>query len=158
MQKKASRRQALKCLIASTVAANYMFSCKTASNSTKALPTTTDTAIAPQTTSHGMRIHSLEGPQGHGISLRSGRMQSKFMNIVSTAPLTITDTAWHSFLQADHYKRWKIDDGDWQESPLINQKLSPAYQSKAVSIEVAIFSNKDYIFPVKIYQQLLFFS
>lgn len=152
-----TRREWLISALSGSVALNYIFSCKTSQAGVSLDENNTATELANSNTG-GLKIHSLEGNIGHGVTAKNGRVQGKFMQIEQVADLTITDTAWENYQMPGHYKRWKLDDIEWQSSPLVNYKFSEAYRNKPVSIEVAVFSMKDYIYPVKIFQQLIFLT
>jgi hypothetical protein len=151
-----NRRKMILSLWAGGLVSKSLQACNSAQKVSKTIPDQNeqkqvDTFTAPE----DFVVLSPEGRNGHLLYSKNGRTGELYMQIVKTNTLTITDLAWHNPLPKGYYKKWKIDETDWQQTPLQNIKLSEAYRGKPISIEVVVFSEKSYIYPVKIYQQLI---
>ncbi len=103
----------------------------------------------------GFKIMSPEGSEGLCHYSNNGKIAGKYMQIISEKENTITDLAWNNYQINNLVKRWKFDELEWKDEPLINYSFSKAYIRKDISIEVAFFSKDNSYYPVKIYQQLI---
>lgn len=147
-----NRRKSLEIISSVTLLPNLVSACK----SNQATNTVvTDTA---ESDLKGFKVLSPEGNLGIGKRSNKAKTDGLYMKIEKVGDLTITDAAWETHKLSDHYKRWKFDDQLWQSTPLVNYKFSEAYRNRPVSIVIALYHISDYIYPRKIYQQLVLLS